>query len=298
MQRISSLLSLLLFMLLISWLGHSFQQEPPPPREKKPGADFFNEEYFKAEETELPERLLLPGRGTEEPLEIPPDSGKDSGSLEPALPAGEKRTTLPDELDAIHFLLLGRDPAKTNLDILMVVTLIPGSHAFLTAVDPDLPVSWAEETFPLADFLSRGGGYRELCQVVGEVTGLMPQFYIELNLKGFYEMVELLGGADCEGGSGTALKGKAPGGERQSLDGRETLAYLVDKTIDTGDKEELLINLLVAARDVDHTRLGVKLLWTGFRNIKTNVSLADLLQVRRVTQNISPYRVSLEEIRP
>jgi hypothetical protein len=54
----------------------------------------------------------------------------------------------------------------------------------------------------------------------------------------------------------------------------------------------------VAASEVDNTRLGVRLLWLGFRNIKTNLTLADLIKVRSIAQGISAYRVRLVEIGP
>ncbi|MEW5784373.1 MAG: hypothetical protein AB1767_04720 [Bacillota bacterium] len=200
----------------------------------------------------------------------------------------QKTVTSPDGL---HFLLLGSRLDNRVVDLIMVTTLVAGEEAHLTAIDPDLPVYLDNEIIPLGTLIAAGAGYDDFCTAAELITGLKPQFYIDLNLDGFSEMIKLLGGIEHEGGATveTAIT---------LFGGADIIQVLRNRDIPTGDKEALVISMLIAARDVDNTSLGLELLWTGYQNLRTNLSLKDLLQVRRVTQAISPTQVSLREIKP
>lgn len=296
MQRLSALITLLLFMFILSWVGLVFQEKPLPLREGAGGGDRSGLDP-QGSGQEPPGRLFLPGRQAETPVEdnqveIAPEEFplKDDESEPLPFPApGEESGALPAVDSAVHFLLLGRKGEEINSALLMVVSLIPGRCARLTVIDPGL-TSGAEggDTLSIGQINPRNGDSSRLYRAVEQVSGLAPQFYIELNLDGFKEMVDLLGGVE----TGLSGSGKA------RLNGAETLALLTGERLHTGEKEKLIIDLLVAARDVENTRLGLKLLWTGYKNIRTDLTLADLIQLRRVSHTISPFRVSLREITP
>ena len=304
MQRTSALISLLLFMIILSWVGLNFQQEPPPLRDGYSG--YFHKNEPRKNEDKLPERLFLPDRNSEtepdaEGLEYPPEGfpfTEDGRPLNPFPAVEDHDGTLPEGADSIHFLLLGRAADDIAVDLIMIVSLIPGSHSRLTAIAPGIEVPFDGAGCAVERILERGGDYGDLYRAVEEISGLSPQFYIELNLNGFIEMVDLLGGIDYE--AGTAISGgdQAARTGAGHLDGAMTLALITGDQLDTGEKENLVVNLLIAASDVENTRLGLTLLWTGFKNIRTNLTLSDLIDLRRVSHTISPNRVTLREIFP
>jgi len=74
----------------------------------------------------------------------------------------------------------------------MVVSLIPESCARLTAVDPAIEVAFEDRHCPIGELLAQGAGHDCLYRAITEISGLEPQFYIDLNLHGFIEMIDLL----------------------------------------------------------------------------------------------------------
>lgn len=193
----------------------------------------------------------------------------------------------------LHFLLIGRRPEDKLPDVLMVVTLVPETLTRLLSLDPAATAGHAGQDVAalLASPKAKDHreAYRSLVEAAGEITGRTISFYIELNLDGFVEMVDLLGGCP-------ELPEASP--ERGNLLEGETLLYNLTNSPDHGlaEKQDLITALLETARDAEGTALGLKLLWTGYRNLRTDITLQDLLRVRAITQQIQPDRVYLREL--
>jgi len=304
-QRFSTLVTLVLFMFMLSWVAQAFQQDLPPFR-PTPRNEALEFEQLQNEPEQLSERMTLPyrnGNDRPEPEAPPPQilptkpASNKSRPMEP-LPGSEPEIFISgSDPDSIHFLLLGRTWDCKTVDFLMIVTLHHGSHSILTAVDPALAYDFNGLTIPAASILQHGGTYDDLIRAATVITGLKPQFYIDLNIHGFMEMLELLGGIDQNVYRTLVHTESQIAINAGDLDGAELLSLLKDPEINVKDKEKLIIALLITARDIQHTTLGLKLLWTGYCNINTNLRLSDLLELRRVTQEISPTRVILREIR-
>ncbi len=321
MQRFSSLAALLLFIVIFNLVAQSFQQDIPPFRSKNNGG-ISHSDPLQGQQLALPERLDLPHRKKEEHSrdeEEPADNNEPEVVLESNVnghaPILEEENYFEDEItlnipdsktkspkaaeleDAVHFLLISRHWDSKEIDYVMVVTLAPHSHAHLTAVDPEISVlQTGGDHYPLKKMLSRGGTYAALVQSVEDITGLSSRFYIDLNMKGFFTLVDMLissdnHSSDALGQASDTLEPALP-----SLSGTGIMDYLTNSELDTEEKEALVIMLLITARDVQYTKLGAQLLWTGYRNIRTDLGLNDLLEIRRVTQQISPKKVRLQEI--
>ena len=304
MQRVSTLITLFLFMFMLSWIAQAVRQEALPfravPRYAPP--DLAAPE---SEQEPPSERITLPHRNGDNlpqpALPHPEGNNQTTGRPEPRNDSTPERETTHrpagSAKESIHFLLLGRAWESQTVEFLMVVTLTLGSHSILTAIDPSIQAQLDGQVFPAHDLLLRGGGYEGLCRFAAQVSGFEPQFYIDLNIYGFVEMLDLLGGIDRQ--VYAALSGSAPPAidNAGTLDGAQLLRLLTDPHIPVEDKEQLLVALLITARDIQNTTLGLSLLWTGYRNIRTNLGLNDLLEIRRITQEISPTRVYLKEVR-
>lgn len=78
--------------------------------------------------------------------------------------------------------------------------------------------------------------------------------------------------------------------------GAALLRLLANPSISAAEKERLIIALLLTTRNIHNTTRELALLWTGYRNIKTNLRLNDLLKIRGVALEICPTQVSLREI--
>lgn len=305
MQRFSTLVTLVLFMFILSWVAQAFQQDLPPFR-PTPRNEALEFEQLQNEPEQLSERMTLPyrnGNDRPEPEAPPPQilptkpASNKSRPMEP-LPGSEPEIFISgSDPDSIHFLLLGRTWDCKTVDFLMIVTLHHGSHSILTAVDPAIEYDFNGLAIPAAAIMEHGGTYEDLVRAAAAITGLKPQFYIDLNIHGFIEMVEMLGGIDQNVYRTLADTGTRAAINAGALDGTALLSLLKDPEVNVKDKENLIIALLMTARDIQHTTLGLNLLWTGYHNIKTSLGLGDLLEIRRVTQEISPTRVILREIR-
>ena len=184
-----------------------------------------------------------------------------------------------------HFLLIGRWWEESAAEMLILVTLVPGECARLASLDPAAVVDFTGESCPIGELLERGCSRDQLYRAVNSLTGVVPQFYIDLNLHGLVEMIDLL-----QNDSGSRSKNLS--------DGSEMLLSLRDPSMSPSDKEEMVVRLLLSACEIQFTRLGWKLLWMGYHNLKTDLSLENLLELRRITQEIAPGDVTLREIGP
>lgn len=254
--------------------------------------------------------LPLHGEGGEPGLDaaLPEKEQGRSGAASPAQ-SGEKdepakllqgeEKALPgrppeEEGNCIHFLLIGRSWEETAAKVLMMVTLVPGQCARITALDPAAIIIHDNISCPIGELPEQHGRDR-LYQAVTSLTGLTPQFYIDLNLNGLVEMIDLLKKRDGEGGPSRSGAVSTP---EWFFDGNEMLQLLSDAGAPAEAKEKALVQLLLAACEIQFTPLGLKLLWIGYHNLKTDLSLEDLLEIRKVTQGIAPTDVSLIEVVP
>ena len=314
MQRFSTLATLFVFMIILSWAAASMQQELEQPRLHESSNSLINR--LSLPELQAPPELgASSGLNGAEPLEgetpeiLPWNHSREKGQddlkgidlkLETNNAAGSARPGGPEEKDKktaskpdyIHFLLLGSEGSTGEVKLLIVNTLVTGKEARLTAIDPATPVLFEGKPIALGMLLKESNDYGLVCQAAALASGLTPQFYIDLKLEGFSEMIALLGGIEHEGGAASVTTA-----ELNRFTGPEILKILRDPQINTRKKEALIIDMLLTAREVDNTSLGLALLWTGYKNLKTNLGLEDLLELRKVTQGISPTAVSLREIK-
>lgn len=336
MQRISTLASLIIFMLILNWLTYTYEDESMP-REINPGGN--GGQQLPADPDYYKQQYIFPNRsGMESPPDITENNKNDcaaNGCTEnKQADGGENReeqkemdkpaeNILPDpdcassydplnncsndhknefshdgNDDGYHFLIVGRKSDCSKITLAMLVTLNPETDAHITALSPAVMVRINGHSRPLENALMQGTGFGELTRALEEKTGLQPRFYMDLNLDGFVEMIDMLGGVNYRASNRVSSQVSFLQAGLNQVNGQEALSFLQSEQIGTVSKEAFLINMLTAAGNVENTSLGLSLLWTGYHNIKTDLSIKDLLQLRKVTQGISPNRVSLKEVYP
>lgn len=311
MQRITSLVTLCLFALLFCMIAHTSQHQTPfSPEEKQEGSPSPVPRSVRPPDKDKPPvkipDLLLRARPEPAPAEekilnnVEVKSVEEPGTNtlnDPSTREEASSRALQQEQNNIHFLLIGRWWEEPSAEVLMMVTLIPGSRARLTAVDPAIEVTLGNRSCQIGKLSAPGSDYGQLYRAITGLTGLAPQFYIDLNLHGFIKIIDLLQKTGLDNAS-SCNTGTVPPGYAQlaQTNGDKALLLLNDFTAQTAVKEELLIGYLLIAREIQFTKPGLELLWMGYHNLKTNLTLSDLLQIRKVTQGISPTDVSLTEI--
>lgn len=312
MKRIISLAALcLLAFLFFAALWPDFQKESPVTPDKleilpahpvrryfhlidKKGSFFKKpDQPLRPGDTEPGSSAALPEKEESKSDPTPPVEKKDRN--EAACPLRNKGNTLPGPLpemdnNCIHFLLMGRFWEEPAAKVLMMVTLVPGQCARITALDPAAKVEVKNVNCSIGELPERHGDRGGLYRAVTSLTGLTPQFYIDLNLKGLVEMIDLLQERD---GKGVTASSPA-----WLFDGEEMLHLLINTGSPAEAREKALVQLLLAACEIQFTPLGLKLLWMGYHNLKTDLSLEDLLEIRKITQGIAPTDVSLIEAVP
>lgn len=302
MQRLFSLIALSFFSLLFCFTAaHSFQ-----PQSSSPGKSSVEPPLQQVQHRSLPgssscekfplrsSRIEYRSTGRREEKKSTPPPAKPPAKKEAA--SERCRTKTPpedrDNQNQIHFLLIGRWWEEESAQVLITVTLAPRRYALLTALSPAAEVKVGARSRPAGDLLNRGQDREQLYAALTALTGEKPQFYIDLNLHGFIQMVDLLQEAGADKKAGKAKKPKT------DLDGDAILQLLDDPETPTAVKEKTLLRLLLAACKIQFTKAGVELLWTGYHNMKTDLTFKEILELRKVTQEISPRELILTEIAP
>ncbi|MGI6600535.1 MAG: hypothetical protein ACOX3N_01690 [Dethiobacteria bacterium] len=315
MQRFTSLIIICFLALFFCTIAYTIQQDASfLPEQNKEGSlpsEERSNHLLKERKATLNPALRNESKASE--LEINPFGRevdeKKKTTIAPELrleaktpePSGRKKSSSAalqyrQTEEDVHFLLIGRWWKNPSAEILMVVSLIPESCARLTAVDPAIEVAFEDRHCPIGELLAQDAGHDCLYRAITEISGLEPQFYIDLNLHGFIEMIDLLQKEGPQAVSSHNIEPeyiKIAGGS-----GDDLLSFLIDFTAPPDAKEELLIGYLLMASKLQSTGTGLKLLWIGYQNLKTDLSLSDLIQVRNVTGGISPLEVSLTVITP
>lgn len=310
MPRFASLIVFCFLALLFCTIAYTIQQDSPFLTEQKKQSSLPSGErtdhlkerkaalnsIFKAESAPSDRETTLFGGKADENKETVIVNKPQLEAAKPERPGRKEgsSTALPyhQAEDAVHFLLIGRWWKNPSAEILMIVTLVPESCARLTAIDPAIEVTFEEQLCPIGELLARGADHDCLYRAIAELSGLKPQFYIDLNLDGFIEMIDLL----HKKGHKTASTVTSECTQLTGGGGKDLLSLLCDFKAQTAVKEELLIGYLLMARDIQSTSLGLKLLWIGYQSLTTDLGLSDLVQVRDVTGKISPLEVSLTVI--
>lgn len=312
MKRIIPLAALcLLAFLLCSALRPDQQKESPVSPDKleilpaRPVRRSFHLIDKKGSIFKKPDQLFSTGDTGPDPAAVLPEKGESIGDPAPpaekknqneaARPPRNKGNILPApqprmENNCIHFLLVGRFWEEPAAKVLMMVTLVPGQCARITALDPAAKVEMDNINCSVGELPEQHGDRDRLYRAVTSLTGLTPQFYIDLNLKGLAEMIDLLQKREEKGGAASSPE--------WLYDGEEMLQLLINAGSPAEAREKALVQLLLAACEIQFTPLGLKLLWMGYHNLKTDLSLEDLLKIRKITQGIAPTDVSLIEAVP
>lgn len=313
MQRLTMLITICLFTVLFCFIAgadHRLKDPPDHERDELPATDLSEKQNHPVEKRVLlqkarPPTILSflregpdPGESQTDDQDYNDQSARPAEKQNPAAVeklTGKTKVHYPkkqQDRGGVHFLLIGRWWEEPAPKVLMMVTLVPGGCAWLTALDPAVRIERDGTSCPLAQALEQEDGYGRLCLAAQTLTGLEPQFYIDFNLHGFVKMISLLQSDNC---AGTLPRTSPHGG---ALDGNEMLLLLSDASISIAVKEELLVQLLLTACEIQFTRLGLELLWMGYQNLKTDLSLKDLLEIRKITQGIAPTNVTFTEVAP
>lgn len=208
-------------------------------------------------------------------------------SLDEAAPQIEAADFPPVPESTVNFLLLGHRRSKT--EVLLVVSLIPGQTACLLAVHPDAVKqssrNWLDR---LATNPKDPAARKELNNRLEEISGKKIQFMIGLDLEGVIEMVDVMGGVKFNSGGASSYD--------RSIEGHQAVDLLTRELIPAREKQRLLRAILLEASALELTKVGWTLLKIGYHSLSTDLSVADLLQLRKVTHSISPYRMIYREL--
>ncbi len=236
----------------------------------------------------------MPIAGGHYPQETTPIiSNQDDRNSENQLPQSGTpylKKTMDDPLlpeTGINFLLLGYRHSKT--EVLMVVSLIPGEAAALLAIHPDT-INRAKDNrlVQIAATPMDPADRKALNKCLEEISGKKIQFMIELNLEGVAEMVDIMGGVKYSPDAGLPYE--------LFIEGAQAIDLLVRESIPAREKQRLLQAILLKAGALELTKVGWALLKIGYHSLNTDLSVTDLLELRKVTHSISPYQMNYQEL--
>ncbi len=298
----------LLVMLAILLTGETARTVPPRP-EIVPGAylppDSRKQIYLATRKKVAPKQISGPDRiddpqsaeGHDWKETVPAETGRPAGNslslLDCPAPADEKTIQagaakfLPASKQGINFLLLGY--RNSQPEILMIIGLIPGQAASLLSIRLD---AFNHDCRNLLEQAVSNTGTpetrRELKKTLENICGLNIQFVIGLDLKGVIEIIDTMGGVGFNPGSATP--------SNRSLEGYQALDLLIRETIPPGEKQRLLKAILLKTNALELTRDGWTLLKIGYRSLSTDLTVPDLIRLRKITHSISPYQMIYREL--
>ena len=101
-------------------------------------------------------------------------------------------------------------------------------------------------------------------------------------------MIDVIGGVHFESDD--------MGPVAQPLNGRQAVDLLTREPISSGDKQRLLRDILLQTSSQELTKVGWTLLKIGYHSLSTDLSIADLLELRRLTHTITPDQMTYREL--
>ncbi len=228
--------------------------------------------------------------GATDPVNLDPSNreSKQPSLTAPVLPIDRINPHPVGPEPALSFLLLGHHHSKT--EIIMVVSLNPGQAATLLAVPPDLLGKKDRNRLdPIAKNPRNTDVQKEqLIKHLEEITGREIQFVIGLDLNGVIEMIDVMGGVEFNPVSRAATA--------RPVEGRLAMALLTGKLTSIQDKQRLLRAILFQSSAQELTKVGWTLLKIGYNSLNTDLTIADLLELRKVTHTITPYQTTYREL--
>ena len=265
--------------------------EPGLPR-PLPGQVVANSEAPKNIKTTPPPAVAIPGNTNGEPA---PPREKTIGR-KPATPNRDNRQPVQVEApprqetaarpslasdDGVNFLLLGHRDSK--IELLIIVSLIPGKSARLLAIQPGTILQDGATIDPL----DRAARWR-VSKRLEEVAGGEIQFAIGLDLARVSKMIDTMGGVK--------YMLEADSRRESSIGGDRALELLIRDLIPAGEKEQLLRALLLQIDALKLTKISWTLIKMGYYSLSTDLTIPDLLELRKVSHSISPYRLKYREL--
>lgn len=208
----------------------------------------------------------------------------------------------------INFLVLGLDTGYRLADVIMLVTLDTGNRsARVLSIPRDTVAELPDGTkCKLNELYYLGGTRRDFAGNVEHITWRRPDFYIEVSFQGFINFINTLGGVEFElqhaidkpwqdlrygkNIDGAILE---PGVHRVS--GEEALAIVRDRSTPGSDfdrminQQRFMLAVLEEVRDIDW-QTTLKLVWVGLRNVKTNISFRNVVNMINAVESLDPER--------
>ncbi len=99
-----------------------------------------------------------------------------------------------------NILLMGLDKGKTRADVIMVVSLNPKENTVnVLSIPRDTRVQYSAGRY---DKINHAMGYKNpeetIIKLVKQITGMPIHYYCEVNVSGFREVIDILGGVEYD----------------------------------------------------------------------------------------------------
>ncbi len=111
---------------------------------------------------------------------------------------------------------------------------------------------------------------------------------IGLDLGGVMEMIDIIGGVHFDSDDMAPVA--------QPVNGRRAVDLLTREPIPSRDKQRLLRDILFQTGSQELTKVGWTLLKIGYHSLSTDLTITDLLELRKVTHTITPDQMTYREL--
>ncbi|SER60405.1 LCP family protein [Salisediminibacterium halotolerans] len=196
----------------------------------------------------------------------------------------------PDKEDPLSFLLLGTDEDDADsgrTDTMMVVTVNPQDESMkLVSIPRDTMVSIPGRGDDKINHAFAFGGAQLAMETVENYLDIPVDYYITINMDGFEEMVDAVGGVEVDNSFAFSQSGYQFQEGPQELDGSQALAYSRmrgdDPQGDLGRNErqrEIVFGLIDEGASFSSITRAGQILDSLGNNMKTNLDFDTLTKV-------------------
>ncbi|WP_251551938.1 LCP family protein [Neobacillus muris] len=207
-----------------------------------------------------------------------------------------------EEKDPISILLVGvdeREGDKGRTDSMLVVTVNPEKQSTkILSIPRDTRTKLINKNNPnknRIDKINAGyayGGIEESIDTVENFLNVPIDYYIQVNMEGFKDIVDAVGGIDVDNQYAFELDGVRLKKGPQHLDGTEALQYArmrkADPRGDFGRAErqrEVISKIIDKGKSISTLTKYDDILAALEENIKTNLTLSDIIDIQSSYKN-------------